>query len=357
MHYAEYLKLDQILNAQKLESENQGNPAHDEMLFIIIHQAYELWFKQILFELESIRTIFEKDIVDDQHLGLIVSRIQRINKILKLLVDQVAIIETMTPSAFLEFRDLLNPASGFQSLQFRKLESILGLKKEQRSTVEKKFFNTRLKKHEQVELDKELLKKSLKELIDEWLGRLNLLEFDNFSFWKEFKNTTDQIFESDKNLIKKNSTLDETEKERELLNLSKVKDSFNVLFNDEEYKKQNFTISRQSLLSALFITTYQDYPLMHLPFKIISGFLEMDEFITKWRYAHALMAKRILGQRIGTGGSSGHEYLRKTAERHVLFADFFKLNTFLIPKSQRPELPQKLSDLLSYHFAVKNHGL
>ncbi len=352
MHYSEYLKLDKILEAQFLESSKKQKPAHDEMLFIIIHQVYELWFKQILFELESIRTIFKKEIVDDQELGVIVSRISRCNKILKLLVDQVSIIETMTPSAFLEFRDLLNPASGFQSLQFRKLETILGLKLEDRSQIERKFFNSRLKPNEQAELNKALSEKSLKELVNSWLSRLELIDTKGFSFWKNFKQTVDIMLKNDSNTIKNNKTLNDIEKDIEIKNLESIKSSFNVLFNQDEYEKADFSLSRRSMLAALFITTYQDYPLMHLPYKIISSLLEMDEWITKWRYAHALMVKRMLGQRIGTGGSSGHEYLRKTAEKHVLFADFFKLNTFLIPKSKRPELPKEIQELLGYHYQV-----
>jgi len=352
MHYAQYLNLDSILGAQKLESEKQGTLAHDEMLFIIIHQAYELWFKQILFELGSIKDIFQQHEVDDLKLGTITSRLDRVNKILKLLVDQVTIIETMTPSSFLEFRNLLNPASGFQSLQFRKLETILGLKYEDRSTIEKKFFNLRLTKEESKELSDALKAPTIRELLDTWLARLDLIDSKGFSFWKTLRAKVEEMFSQDEELIKNNATLDEQEKTIELKNLKKTLDSFNILFDQEKFDEEKFTFSRKSMLTALFITLYQDYPLMHLPYKILNSFLEMDEWITKWRYAHALMAKRMLGGKIGTGGSTGHEYLKKTAQRHVLFKDLFKLNSFLIAKSQRPELPEHIKNQLSYHYQV-----
>src|SRR3954451_24353333 len=130
MYYADYLKLDSLLNCQHLQSQQQGNePAHDEMLFIIVHQAAELWFKQILFELDFIRSVFSKEKINDnsEDLNLVRHRLNRIVKIHELLNQQVSILDTMTPLDFLEFRNLLMPASGFQSVQFRLLEARLGL--------------------------------------------------------------------------------------------------------------------------------------------------------------------------------------------------------------------------------------
>ena len=118
-YYQEYLNLKKILNSQHLISKDYGNPAHDEMLFIIIHQIYELWFKQILFELDSVIEIFSKDEIQESHIGTSVSRLDRIIEIQKILIDQIHVLETMTPMDFLDFRDFLIPASGFQSVQFR----------------------------------------------------------------------------------------------------------------------------------------------------------------------------------------------------------------------------------------------
>ena len=129
MHYSDYLQLDKILNAQFPES-GKKEPAHDEMLFIVIHQAYELWFKQILYEVDSVIDIMQKPSLNDNspELQIIVHRLSRVVTILKLLVQQIDVMETMTPMDFLDFRDLLRPASGFQSWQFKTLEAKLGLK-------------------------------------------------------------------------------------------------------------------------------------------------------------------------------------------------------------------------------------
>ena len=120
--YSDYLRIDSLLKSQVLLSEKNDVKAHDEMLFIIIHQTYELWFKQILHELDSIILMFKGDYVQEENTGRVVARLDRIIEIQKLLIDQVGILETMTPMDFLEFRDLLTPASGFQSAQFREIE-------------------------------------------------------------------------------------------------------------------------------------------------------------------------------------------------------------------------------------------
>ena len=124
-YYADYLKLPQLLSAQAPESVRHGRPAHDEMLFIIVHQTYELWFKQILHELDRIQVDFGGDVLEDEYFGRIVHGLDRINEVLKLLIQQLEVLETMTPLDFLDFRDFLFPASGFQSAQFRMIEITL----------------------------------------------------------------------------------------------------------------------------------------------------------------------------------------------------------------------------------------
>jgi hypothetical protein len=128
MYYSTYLSLDKVLNSQQPVSFQSNNaPAHDEMLFIIIHQAYELWFKQILFELDYVTTVFSKEKINDnsEDINLVRHRLHRIIKIFELLNQQVSVLDTMTPLDFLEFRNLLTPSSGFQSKQFRLIEAKL----------------------------------------------------------------------------------------------------------------------------------------------------------------------------------------------------------------------------------------
>src|SRR5688572_32553571 len=145
LHYHDYLQLDKILNAQFPESDKKQLPAHDEMLFIIIHQAYELWFKQLHHEADSLVEIMKKPALNDNspELQTIVHRLNRMVVILRVLVHQIDIMETMTPMDFLDFRDMLRPASGFQSWQFKLLEAKLGLKFEYRHG--KEYYTTQLR--------------------------------------------------------------------------------------------------------------------------------------------------------------------------------------------------------------------
>ena len=188
VHYINYLQLDKILDAQHLISDKKEGVAHEEMLFIIIHQTYELWFKQILHEIGSAMDLFQKDKIDEENIGIIVSRMDRVNKIMTTLVGQLDILETMTSLDFLDFRHHLSPASGFQSHQFRKLEVMLGLK------IEKRHQFGGCPYHNQFEGDKKEEILNLEEsnsfftLIEKWLERIPFLNMEEFDFTKKYEN-------------------------------------------------------------------------------------------------------------------------------------------------------------------------
>src|SRR5262245_29658649 len=120
--YGKYLQLDRLLGAQKLLS---AGPEHDELLFIVVHQVYELWFKQILHELDRLGVALERG---ETHHAL--GTLKRVLTIFKTLVGQIDILETMTPMSFTAFRDRLDRASGFESAQFRQIEFALGHKRD-----------------------------------------------------------------------------------------------------------------------------------------------------------------------------------------------------------------------------------
>jgi tryptophan 2,3-dioxygenase len=120
LSYGSYLKVPELISLQQLRSDP---PAHDELLFIVVHQTYELWFRQLLFELESVRDeMFARRTETARHY------LTRVHTIEQVLVEQIAVLETMSPQDFLQFRSNLSPASGFQSVQFRELEFLSGLK-------------------------------------------------------------------------------------------------------------------------------------------------------------------------------------------------------------------------------------
>src|SRR6476660_7476856 len=172
VHYHDYLQLDKILNAQSPESDKVNLAAHDEMLFIIIHQAYELWFKQLHHETNSIVAIMKKPALNDNspELQTVVHRLNRMATILRVLVHQIDIMETMTPMDFLDFRDMLRPASGFQSVQFKVLEASLGLKYENRHGQE--YYISQLNPTEVESVRKVEAGNSVLQLVNAWLERI-----------------------------------------------------------------------------------------------------------------------------------------------------------------------------------------
>lgn len=352
LYYGDYLQLDKILNAQTLKSEVNGNLAHDEMLFIVIHQAYELWFKQIIFEVDSIIKMMSEETVLDKDLSTIVHRLERVVEIQRILNAQLKVIETMTPLDFMDFRDYLVPASGFQSVQFRMLEIKLGLKKKSRLPIDAEFFSSRLNEEDRkLILDVEE-KVSVLELLDKWLARMPFSKFKTYDFWSEYKIAVDKMLSSDKKIIETNGYMSDTERQRELANLDATKMSFSLILDSEKYNdlldKGTVKLSQKAKLSAIFIKLYRDEPVLHLPHKILDLLIDVDEMFTAWRYQHSMMVHRMLGTKIGTGGSSGHDYLKRSAENNRVFLDLFNLSTFLIPKAHIPTLPSEVKRQLGF---------
>jgi len=343
VYYGEYLQLDKIIDAQYPVSFEKGKePAHDEMLFIIIHQAYELWFKQVLFEVGSVIEIMNKPAINDNspELQTVVHRMHRVVTILKVLVQQIDILETMTPMDFLDFRDMLRPASGFQSWQFKILEAKLGLKFEKRHGQE--YYISQLKQQE-IDIIKDAESgPSVIQLINGWLERMPF--FDEPFYWKNYTAAASQAnmhpFWADYEHIY-TSSLSEGEKN----NSSFFK---NIFYNADMNNERS--LSAKACRSALFIMLYRGCPMLELPFQLLDTLLEIDNQLGNWRYRHINMVRRMIGTRIGTGGSTGAGYLQGAMDKHYIFREVSQLNSFLIDRRKLPVLPKELIDKLGYNF-------
>ena len=339
IYYSNYLQLDKILDAQERESVKVGKPAHDEMLFIITHQAYELWFKQIIFELESVVEIFKTATLEERRMGSVIHRLERIKSIQRVLIEQIDVIETMTPMDFMEFRDLLVPASGFQSVQFKQIEILLGLKRKNRIKADREFFQSRLCPMDLGSLDELETESTLLELTDQWLQRMPFLKSDNFDFWEAYQSAVDRMLASDRKIIESNSTLNSREIEFQINDLENTRRQFLTVTNKAQYNELReageFRLTQDGFLAALFINLYRDEPILYSPFRYLTLLTDIDELFTNWRQRHATMVRRMLGTKIGTGGSSGHDYLSATTRQNRVFTDLTRLSTFLIP-SRRP---------------------
>ncbi len=347
INYSDYLQLDQLLNAQQLESEKQKNPAHDEMLFIIIHQAYELWFKQLLYEVESVNAIMQMPSLNDNspELQTVVHRLSRCTTILKVLVHQIDIMETMTAMDFLDFRNLLRPASGFQSWQFKKLEAWLGLKYEHRHGQE--HYISQLNKEHIDIIKKAEADKSLLELVNNWLERMPF--FDEPENWKNFVAHTENkgihIFWGEYRQCYLESLATEEKNNLELFDAYFGYTSPNIEQSSPGIKK---ALSPKASRAALFIMLYRGYPILQLPFQLLTQLLDIDEQLSTWRYRHMNMVHRTIGSRIGTGGSSGKDYLRAALDKHYIFKEIAQLTSFLIERRKLPSLSREMEKRLGF---------
>jgi tryptophan 2,3-dioxygenase len=350
-YYADYLMLDRLLDCQQPESLRRGQPAHDEMLFIVVHQAYELWFKQILHELARIQAGFERNPLEDEHLGRIVRGLDRIIEILKLLVQQLGVLETMTPLDFLDFRDLLIPASGFQSVQFRLIEIALGLDRAALHEPGREQVDLRLSARDHARVRAAEAGPKLVDQLDRWLARTPFLAVGRFTFPEVYRAAVEKFLTADAARVRGNLTIGEEKREAEAQQIEAELKRLKALFAPAAGPSP-WRMSLPAVQAALFIMVYRDEPVLQLPFRLLTALMDIEETLTLWRYRHALMVQRMIGVKVGTGGSSGHDYLRETAERHRIFSDLFQLSTFLIPRSQLPVLPAELKKQLGYVYAA-----
>ena len=152
-----------------------------------------------------------------------------------------------------------------------------------------------------------------------------------------------------------NPALDDKERKAELASLAAARRRFDWIFSEADHEKAAergaWRFSWRALQAALFINLYRDEPVLQMPFRLLSLLMDIDETLTAWRYRHALMVQRMIGMKLGTGGSSGHDYLQQTADRHRIFGDLFALSTFLIPRSALPPLPPDVRRATGYRYA------
>jgi tryptophan 2,3-dioxygenase len=264
LSYNKYLRVPELIDLQTCLS----SPAHhDELLFITVHQAYELWFKQILHEIDAAIELMGKDRAAEAALA-----IRRIVEIEKLLINQIHILETMTPISFLGFRDELNPASGFQSMQFREIEFSSGLKdpRIQQEFASDDFAGPRL----QARMDGPSLG-------DAFFALLRRRDFDA---------PADDASENDDGRHNNQS--------------KRVKAVVEVLTHPEKLYKE---------------------------YQLSEALLEHDEHFSLWRSHHIKMVERMVGTKRGTGGSEGVGYLRTTLNKKF-FPELWEARTHLSSK-------------------------
>jgi len=262
-------------------------------------------------------------------------------------------LDTMTPMAFLEFRDMLVPASGFQSRQFREIEILMGLGLEKRKAGNVKFLKDALDKLDLDHIEQCEDKVSLFDLVEKWLEQIPYFENEIGESWPEqYKAATTEMLDHEECLMRDLFKNDVPRLEHELKNHSFTRKLFNSLFNaqshDEMVERGARRMSQRATLAAIFILLYRDEPMLNAPFQFIRGLIELDDRFINWRWRHVSSAHKQVGIRMGTGGSSGTEYLAKAAQTNHAFKDLCNLVSFLIPSSAVPPLSPEIRRRLGF---------
>lgn len=358
-NYWDYIKVEEILSLQGGLEGDESSLSNEEHLFIVVHQVFELWFRMIIRELVTARNLLKQNPVPEQEISLAVHSIERVEEILKMACDHFRIIETMTTRDYLEFRDKLSPASGFQSAQMREIEIILGLEDDERLPFggregwknALKFKDGSTSKAYSRVMARLEDKPTLREVVDNWLERTPIHgsshgdEGDEqvvLDFLEAYLKGHEKSVEKQLQYAKERG---DSEEEIEALE-ARFKGQ---LDQARAYMEGKDTRQRRIRAAAIFIASYRELPLLAWPRRLIDSILAMEQAMVIFRQRHARMVERVIGRRVGTGGSAGVSYLDETAKRYRVFKDLWAVRTLLLevkalPKLQNPEF---------YGFATK----
>jgi len=210
---------------------------------------------------------------------------------------------------------------------------------------------------QKAELDKIERGGSLFELVENWLERIPFLQSEEFDFLKSYKESVEKMLAKEEAAITATDYLSPKMKEMRLKMLGGTNTYFKHVLSEEEHNKLiaagEMRLSYKATQAALLINLYREKPILNLPYNLLMELMNIDELLTNWRYRHAQMVLRMIGRKVGTGGSSGHEYLTKTAEKHKIFKDLSNISSLLIPRSELPDLPKEMLDTLGFHYTLK----
>lgn len=352
--YWDYIRVEDLLELQGGLERDEPGLANDEVLFITVHQVFELWFKLVLREVRAARDLFVAPRVAEQELSGAVRSLKRASTVLRVANVHWEVMETMTPRDFLAFRDKLFPASGFQSAQLREIEIMLGLEEDERLALGSSGKGGYLEAlqssdgspspaHARV---KRALadQPSLKAAIDEWLWRTPIDGCDPRH--PEAETRLDAFLASF--LAAHESEIDATagfatsivasDPERKALKAryEREKQSVREFFAPNE--AEGGLKKRRVRAAMLFIETYRELPLLAWPRELLDGLVELEQRFVIFRQRHARMVERIIGRRVGTGGSAGVDYLDQTALRYRVFRDLWAIRTLQVRRAAAPAL-------------------
>ncbi len=356
--YWDYIRVEQLLRLQGGIEDDESTITDHEVLFIVVHQVFELWFKLALRELTTLRDLFKQDPVPEESLAGAVGSMDRLTRIFRSAVSHFEVLESLNTRDYLDFRDKLFPASGFQSAQMREMEILLGMQDEERIGLgaDGKYLEalkdpTGQSESPAFERVKQRLadKPSLLSAVGTWLLRTPICgsqpgdEGDEAAvegflegYLVALRGATDQTIAE---VIGTGLMPEDKVHARYAAEIEQARDFF---FPDD-------LRLRRIRAAVLFIESYRELPLLAWPRKMLAKLVELEQAMVVFRQRHARMVERVIGRRIGTGGSSGVDYLDETALKYRVFKDLWTVRTFQIPTDALPPL----ADTTPYDFSER----
>lgn len=352
--YWDYIRVEDLLGLQGGLDDDDSSLANDEVLFITVHQIDELWFKLIIRELAVVRDLFHQAHVPEQSLASAVRGLRRIVVLFGQVAQHFALMETMTTRDYLAFRDKLSPASGFQSAQMREIEILMGLGHKERVPLGHEESYLRALRNSDGSESAASLRvaarmadtPSLREAIDEWLWRTpiqgsmpgdpsdasNVATFiDEYLAAHAAESQRGRKFADHEGLDPRDAArLDER--------YAKEREQAAAFLRAEDVAPEQRAKRSRIRAALVFIEGYRELPLLAWPREVIDAIVQLEQGSLIFRQRHARMVERVIGRRTGTGGSSGVDYLDKTALAYRVFDDVWAVRTLQVRKAALPAL-------------------
>ena len=348
--YWDYIRVEDLLRLQGGLDDNEADLTNHEVTFITVHQVFELWFRLVIRELEGLRAILAQPVVPEQEMAAAARGLDRVKRIFVVANDHWQVMESLNTRDYLDFRDKLFPASGFQSAQMREIEILLGLDDDDRvglggkgGWIEalKSDDGTPSPAHERVQRRLADDAPSLREAVDAWLHRTPI--------------RGSQPFDAGDDAVVDGFICDYLDRMREVVQ-GTLEERLDVRLGEEakagvraRYAQEiadaeawlNPDDARRRRIRAaiLFIESYRALPMLSGPRDVLDRLVETEQAILIFRQRHARMVERIIGRRVGTGGSSGVDYLDATAVAYRVFKDLWSARTYLLRRDALPPLP------------------
>ncbi len=361
--YWDYIRVEDLLSLQGGRDGGDEHLSNDEVRFIVVHQIDELWFKLVLRELATARRLFARVPVPESDLAIAVAALRRVTIVFGLAATHFELMETMRTQDYLLFRDKLYPASGFQSAQLREIEILMGLDDRDRIALGQEYsYKTALKgpgatsspallRVEARERDKP----TLKEAVLSWLSRTPIDGSSPgdagdaavvASFVAHYLKGHERLLADACTyaISLQASTGENEQKLRARYDAQFASARTHLLALDVDETQRPATMRLRAAI--LFVDSYRSLPLLSWPGQVIDTLIECEQSMLVFRQRHARMVERVIGRRVGTGGSDGVAYLDATALKYRVFPEIWAARTLLLP----PELCPPVTNRAYYGF-------